>query len=78
MTAELARLGGPLGAAGLAALLVLPGRLLRLAALALVALGGLLLVLYLAPGGHAEFLAAGGVVALLAAGGLAALFLRRP
>jgi O-antigen ligase len=78
VTAELARLGGPLGAVGLAALLVLPGRLLRLAALALVALGGLLLVLYLAPGGHAELLAAGGVVALLAAGGLAALFLRRP
>jgi O-antigen ligase len=46
---EVARLGGVLGAAALAALILLPGRRLRLAALTAWAAGGVLLLAYLEP-----------------------------
>jgi putative inorganic carbon (HCO3(-)) transporter len=78
VTAELARAGGPVAAAGLATLFVASRRELRLAGLAAWALGGLALAYYLAPHGHRPLLAAaaaGGVV--LAAAG-AYLLLRWP
>ena len=78
MTAELARIGGPLGAAALAVLFVVPGRYARLAALGGWALGGCLLALYLAPSGHEVLLAPGGVVVVGVGAGLAVLFLRWP
>src|SRR5205085_8185653 len=49
LTAELARAGGLVGCVGLAALLVAPTRVLRLAALAAWALGALGLAVYLLP-----------------------------
>jgi putative inorganic carbon (HCO3(-)) transporter len=76
MSAELARLGGPLGAIGLAVLMTAPRRDLRLAGLAAWAVGGLALVPYLAPEGHAALLVAAGAVGLAAAA-VGALALRR-
>ncbi len=67
MTAELARAGGPIGCAGLALLLVATRRDLRLAGLALWALGGAFLAADLAPSGHHAVLAAAGVLVLAAA-----------
>ena len=78
MTAELARAGGVLAAAGLAVLLVAPSRLQRLAGLAAWALGALLLAVYLAPKGHRPLLVAAAVVGLALAAGGAALFRRWP
>jgi putative inorganic carbon (hco3(-)) transporter len=78
VTAELARAGGVLGAAGLAVLLVAPARLQRLAGLAAWALGVLLLAVYLAPKGHRPLLAAAAVLGLALAAGGAALFRRWP
>ena len=78
MTAELARVGGVLGCAGLALLLVAPRRELRIAGLALWAVGGAALVLYLAPSGHHAVLGAGAVVLLLFAVVLAFVFWRWP
>src|SRR5262249_34810513 len=78
VTAELARVGGPLGSVALAALLVVPGRFYRLAALAGWGLCALLLAVYPVPSGHHKVAAAGGVLVLLVAVGLAALFLRWP
>ncbi len=76
MTAELARAAGPVGAAGLVALLVAPARLHRLAGLGVWALGAIGLAVYLAPKGHTAVLAAVAVLGLaLAAGG--AVLLRR-
>jgi putative inorganic carbon (HCO3(-)) transporter len=75
---ELARVGGVLACAGLAALILLPRRILRLAALALTALGVALLAAYLAPGGHDAALAAAGVVGVVAAAALAVFFRRWP
>jgi putative inorganic carbon (hco3(-)) transporter len=75
---ELARLGGVLGGAGLAVLLVAPARWSRLAALATWAAGATLLALELAPSGHGRALAAaaaGGIVLAAAAG---AVLLRWP
>jgi O-antigen ligase len=72
--AELARAGAVLGAAGLAALMVAPGRRsLRLAGLGAWAAGLLLLGLYLAPEGRGRELAAAAAAGLVAAaaGGLA-------
>jgi putative inorganic carbon (hco3(-)) transporter len=76
--AELARVGGPVAAAGLATLIVAPRRELRLAGLAALGLGCVALAYYLAPHGHRPLLAgaaAGGIV--LAAAG-AYLLLRWP
>jgi O-antigen ligase len=76
MSAELARLGGPLGALGLALLLTAPRRDLRLAGLAAWALGGIALVPYLMPEGQRALLAAAAAVGLGVAA-LGAVVLRR-
>jgi O-antigen ligase len=78
VTAELARAGGVIGTAGLAVVLVAPGRLPRLAGLAGWALGALLLAVYLAPHGHRPLLAGAAVLGLGLAAALAALFRRWP
>ena len=78
MTAELARVGGPLACAGLALLIVASQRRLRLAGLAVWALGGVLAVPYLAPEGDRLLLAAAGVAGLAAAAGLAVVVHRWP
>jgi O-antigen ligase len=78
MTGELARAGGPLACAGLAALYVAPRRVWRLAGLAAWAVGVLLLAVYLAPHGHHAVLAVAAAFGLLAAAGLAVLFRGRP
>ena len=78
MTSELARAGGPLACVGLGLLLVAPRRDLRLAGLALWAIGGAALILYLAPSGHHAVLGAGAVVILLFAVALAVVFWRWP
>jgi putative inorganic carbon (HCO3(-)) transporter len=78
VTADLARAGGPLAAAGLALLLAGTGRELRLGGLAAWALGCAGLVLYLAPAGHRPLLAAGAVAGAVAAVIGAWLLLRWP
>jgi O-antigen ligase len=78
MTAELARVGGPLAAAGLALLLVATRRDLRFAGLAAWALGCAFLAAYLAPSGHAKIYAAAAVVGVAGAVGIAELFRRWP
>ena len=77
MSAELARLGGPLGAVGLAVLLTATRRELRLAGLAAWALGGLALVPYLLPGGQRALLVAAAAVGLGAAAAAGAAVVRR-
>jgi O-antigen ligase len=76
MTTELARIGGPVAAIGLVALLAGTQREVRLAGLAAWALGGLALLPRLAPSGHRPLLAAAGLFGLGAAAGVA-LALRR-
>ena len=78
MTAELARAGGVVGCGGLALLLVAWRRDLRIAGLALWAVGALALILYLAPSGHRAVLGAGAIVLLLFAVVLAFVFFRWP
>jgi putative inorganic carbon (hco3(-)) transporter len=78
MTAELARVGGPVAAAGLALLLLAPRRELRLAGLAAWALGCAVLAYYLAPHGHRPLLVAAVAAAAVPAAGAAALLLRWP
>jgi putative inorganic carbon (hco3(-)) transporter len=78
MTAELARVAGPVGVAGLAALLLAPARTHRLAGLAAWGLAGLALAVYLAPHGHRAVLAAAGVAGIVLAAAGAALLLRWP
>ncbi len=78
MTAELARAAGPVGVAGLVALLLAPARAHRLVGLAAWALGSGALAVYLAPKGHAALLAAAAVAGLVLAAGGAALLLRWP
>ena len=76
MSAELARVGGPVAGLGLALLFTATRRDLRLAGLAAWALGGVALVPYLLPEGRRPLLAAAAVVGLgVAAAG--ALALRR-
>jgi O-antigen ligase len=75
---ELARVGGAVGALGLAALIVGPTRPWRLGGLLAWAAGCATLALWLAPGGHHRVYAAAAVVGLLAAAALAVLFLRVP
>jgi putative inorganic carbon (HCO3(-)) transporter len=76
VSAELARIGGPLGALGLALLFTATRRDLRIVGLGAWALGGLALVPYLAPSGHAGILAAAGVFGVGAAA-VGAVVLRR-
>ena len=78
MTAELARAAGVLAAAGLAAAFVAPGRWPRLAGLAVWALGGAALLLYLEPFGDLARLAAATAALAVVGAGLAVLFLRWP
>jgi putative inorganic carbon (hco3(-)) transporter len=78
VTAELARAGGVLGAAGLAVLFVARPRLQRLAGLAAWALGIVLLVVYLAPHGHRPLFAAAALVGLGVAAAGAVVFRRWP
>jgi O-antigen ligase len=78
VTAELARVGGVLGAAGLAVLIVAPGRYQRLAGLAAWAVGALLLAIYLAPDGHRPLLAVAAVAGIVLAVAGAALLSRWP
>jgi putative inorganic carbon (HCO3(-)) transporter len=76
VSAELARVGGPLGALGLAVLLTATRRELRMAGLAAWAVGGLALVPYLAPSGHGAMLAAAAAFGLAVAA-VGAVVLRR-
>lgn len=62
MSVELARLGAAVAAVGLAALIAAPHRVVRLAGLAAVAVGGAVLAAYLVPSGSEKLLAAGVVV----------------
>jgi putative inorganic carbon (HCO3(-)) transporter len=78
VSAELARLGGPLGALGLALLLTAPRRDLRLAGLAAWALGGIALVPFLLPEGQRALLAAAAAVGLGAAAAGAVILRRWP
>ncbi len=78
MSAELARVGGPLACAGLALLVLATRRELRLGGLALWALGAAFLAVYLAPSGHAAVYVAAGAVGLAGAAVLAAAFRRWP
>jgi O-antigen ligase len=78
VTAELARVGGAVGALGLSLLVLGTGRWLRLAGLAAWAAGCGTLVLWLAPSGHHRVYAAAAVVGAVAAVLLAVLFLRWP
>src|SRR5581483_1909512 len=78
MTAELARVGGPIACAGLALLFVGRGRRERLAGLALAVVGAAALVVYLAPHGHRPVLAAAAFVGLVGAAARAAVFRRWP
>jgi putative inorganic carbon (hco3(-)) transporter len=78
VTAELARAGGVLGAAGLAVLFVARPRLQRLAGLAAWALGIVLLVVYLAPHGHRPLFASAALVGLGVAAAGAVVFRRWP
>jgi O-antigen ligase len=78
VTAELARVAGPLGVAGLAALLLAPARTHRLAGLAAWALAVLALAVYLAPEGHTAVLTGAAVAGLTVAAAGAVLFLRWP
>jgi O-antigen ligase len=78
MTAELARAAGPVGAAGLVALLLAPARTHRLAGLAAWALAALALAVYLKPHGHTAVLAAAAVAGIVVAAAGAWLLLRWP
>ena len=78
MTEELARVGGPLAAAGLALVILARPRSARLAGLGLWAVGAALLVPVLAPSGHRASLAAGAVVGVAVAAALTVLFVRVP
>ena len=77
-SSALAQAGGVVGAGGLALLLVGRQRLLRLAGLALLALGMALFLPLLLPSDRIGLLLAGGVVGAVAVGALAAAFRRYP
>ncbi|HET9674374.1 MAG TPA: O-antigen ligase family protein [Gaiellaceae bacterium] len=70
--------GGIIGALGVAALIVLPGRSLRLAALGATLVGGAILVVTLRPEGNDALLAAAAVAGAVVAVLLGALFVRWP
>jgi hypothetical protein len=75
---ELARIGGVVGAAGLAILLLAPAGRVRLVGLVGWAAGGAALAYSLAPGGRGVLIAAAGAAAVVGAVVLAVLFLRWP
>jgi putative inorganic carbon (HCO3(-)) transporter len=76
--AELARAGGVVGSAALAALLLARPRWLRLASLVAVGAGGAALGVYVAPSADAPFAAAAAVGGILIAIALATAFVRWP
>jgi O-antigen ligase len=78
MTAELARVAGPVGVGGLAALFLAPARTHRLAGLVAWALAALALAVYLKPHGHTAVLAAAAVAGIVVAVAGAWLLLRWP
>jgi O-antigen ligase len=78
MTAELARVAGPVGVAGLGALFLAPARRHRLAGLVAWGLAALALAVYLKPHGHTAVLAAAAVAGIVAAVVGAWLLLRWP
>jgi O-antigen ligase/polysaccharide polymerase Wzy-like membrane protein len=78
LTAELARLGGAVGALGIAALLLGPGRPWRIGGLAAWAVGCLGLAVWLAPAGHHRAYAAAAVAGAVVAAALAYVLLRAP
>ncbi len=78
MSGELARMGGVVGALGLAVLVLAVRREMRIAGLVGWGVGMALLAAYLAPEGHHRILAAGAVLGAVAAGVLAWLFVRFP
>ena len=77
-SSALAQAGGVVGAAGLALLLVTHERLLRLAGLAVLAVGMALFLPLLLPSDRIGLLAAGGIVGALVVAALAYLFRRYP
>jgi O-antigen ligase len=78
VTVDLARVGGPLAAVGLAALLAGTRRDLRLAGLVLWGAGCAFLAAYLAPSGHTKVYAAAAVVGAIGAVAVAGVFRRWP
>lgn len=74
----LAHAGGPVGAVGLAVLMLAPWRELRLAGLVAWASGCAALAWYLAPHGHAKVYAGAVAVGAIGAVGIAAVFRRWP
>ena len=78
MTADLARVGGPLACAGLALLIAGTRRELRLGGFAAWVVGCGFLAAYVAPGGHTKVYAAAAVVGALGAVGIASIFRRWP
>ena len=78
MNAEVARVGGAVGAVGLALLFVATRRDLRIAGLVAWAAGCGILATYLAPHGHHRALAAAAVLGLVAAAGGTWIVLRVP
>jgi O-antigen ligase len=78
VSADLARVGGPIAAAGLALLFVGTRRDLRLAGLGAWAVGCALLAAYVAPSGHTKIYAVAAVVGAAGAVGIAELFRRWP
>ncbi len=78
MTAELARVGGPLAAAGLALLLTATRRDLRLVGLLEWGIGCAFLAFYLAPSGHAAVYAFAALVGAVGAVAIAFVFGRWP
>ena len=78
MTADLARVGGPLACIGLAVLIAAPRRDQRLAGLAAWIVGCAFLAAYVAPGGHTKVYAGAAVVGASGAVALAGLFRRWP
>ena len=78
MTAELARVGGPLACIGLAVLFAGTRREHRLAGLAAWVVGCAFLAAYLAPSGHTRVYAAAAAIGVVGAVVIAALFRRWP
>ena len=78
MNADLAQLGGVVGAAGLAFLLLAPAGRIRLVGLVAWAAGGIALAASLAPGGRTVLYAAASAAAVAGAAVLGALFVRWP